>query len=138
MHLGSDDKPQKISQQAHKILLIEDDPVLKEMYLERMKMEGFIVDSARDGNEGLDKMRSFLPDLVLLDLIMPELSGFEALEIAKKDPSIAHIPIIVLSNIRAEVEDLMKKGAARFILKSDSTPSQVIEEIKETLSKKSN
>lgn len=118
-----------------KILIVEDDPFLLKMYSKKLQVEGFEVEIAKDGEEGLIKIKSFLPDLVLMDLMLPKLNGLEAIEKAKSDPATKNIPILVLSNLSAttDTEEAVKKGAIGYLIKSDYTPSQVIDKIKEIL-----
>lgn len=118
-----------------KILIVEDDPFLLKMYIKKLQVEGFEVETAKDGEDGLAKIKSFLPDLVLMDIMLPKLSGLEAIEKAKADPLIKNIPILVLSNLSAsaDTETAVKKGAVGYLIKSDYTPSQVIDKIKQFL-----
>lgn len=118
-----------------KILIVEDDPFLLKMYSKKLQIEGFEVEIAKDGEEGLIKLKSFKPDLVLMDVMLPKLNGIEAIEMAKADPTTKNIPILVLSNLSSTVdsETAVKKGAVGYLIKSDFTPSQVIEKIKEYL-----
>lgn len=118
-----------------KILLVEDDIVLQKMYLDKFVHEGFDVAVASDGGEGLSKMKSFHPDMVVLDLLLPTMTGFEVVDMAKNDPLLRDIPIIVLTNIFADGEDLVKnKGVKSFLLKSNVTPDDVVKKIRALLS----
>lgn len=120
-----------------KVLIIEDEESLRDVYREEFESEGFTVETASDGHEGIEKMASFLPDLVLLDLMMPKMSGFDVLKNAKDNPALKNIPIIVFSNINPDVQDLLKNwGAVNFLLKADNTPGQIVERVKEVLKKK--
>lgn len=118
-----------------KILIVEDDPFLSKMYSKKLQVEGYEVEVAKDGEEGLAKLKSFLPDLALMDLMLPKLNGLEAIERAKADPKIQNIPILVLSNLSATIdtETAVKKGAAGYLIKSEYTPSQIISKIKELI-----
>lgn len=118
-----------------KILLVEDDQVLLKMYQDKFTLEGFEVLTAIDGQGGLLKMRQDCPDIVLLDLLMPKVSGFELLKEAKDDPEVNHIPIIILTNIIADAQDLVKNwGADYFLLKANTTPEEVVKKVKLLLS----
>lgn len=111
-----------------KVLIIEDDESLREVYREEFNSEGFTVETANDGQEGVERMVSFMPELVLLDMYMPKMSGFDVLKMVKNMPEIKNIPIIVFTNINPDVQDLMKNwGVAYFLLKADNTPGQVVE-----------
>ncbi|MBI2337953.1 response regulator [Candidatus Daviesbacteria bacterium] len=116
-----------------KILIVEDDPFLLKMYVKKLQVEGFEVEIAKDGEEGFSKLKSFMPDLALMDVMLPKLSGIEVLEKAKLDPQIKNIPILVISNLSTstDTETAIKKGAAGYLIKSDNTPSQIIEKIKQ-------
>lgn len=117
-----------------KVLIIEDDESLRDVYKEEFESEEFTVETANDGNEGVEKMASFLPEIVLLDLMMPKMSGFDVLRNVKANPVLKDIPIIVLTNINPDVQDLLKNwGATSFLLKADNTPEQVVEKVKEVL-----
>lgn len=117
-----------------KVLLIEDDVVLQQMYRDKFTHEGFEFDIAVDGGEGIAKMKSFLPDIVLLDLMLPTTSGFDVLDLVKNDPELSHIPLIVLTNIFADGEDLVKnKGAKAYLMKSNTTPDDAVKKVKSLL-----
>lgn len=118
-----------------KILIVEDDPFLLKMYAKKLQIEGYEVETAKDGEEGLSKLKSFMPDLALMDLMLPKINGLEAIEKAKADTQTKNIPILVLSNLSAttDTETAVKKGAVGYLIKSDFTPSQVISKIKEIL-----
>lgn len=105
------------------------------MYAAIFKKDGYAVDIAHDGHEGFEKMKSEHPSLVLMDIIMPGLSGLEAVELAKHEPSIKAIPIIILTNLpdSIEVQNALRLGAADCIVKSESTPTQVVERAKKFL-----
>lgn len=118
-----------------KILIVEDDHFLLKMYKKKFEVGGFQVDVAEDGVMGLEKMKSFSPDLVLMDIMMPKLNGLEALDKAKIDPELSKIPILVLTNLStaSDAQAAVKKGAVGFLVKSDVTPSQVIAKVKSIL-----
>jgi len=120
------------------LLIIEDDAQLAEMYEAKFKLSGYDVDIGHDGAEGFDKMKREQPDLVLLDLMMPNLDGMTALKHAKADPVTKDIPIIVLTNLSDDtnVRDAIKFGAAGYIVKSDQTPTEVVNKIKNVLAAK--
>ncbi|HWY80232.1 MAG TPA: response regulator [Candidatus Sulfotelmatobacter sp.] len=117
-----------------KILIIEDDKILLEMYKDKFTNERFDVQTAIDGQAGIEKMKAFQPDVVLLDLIMPNINGFEFLKLIKIDPIFNKIPVIVLTNIYADAEDLVKNwGVKYFLLKSDYTPETIAEKVKQII-----
>jgi DNA-binding response OmpR family regulator len=121
----------------NKILLIEDDKILLEMYQDKFTHEGFEVLTANEGQEGFNKIKTFRPDIVLLDLIMPKVNGFEFLKLVKADPTLKNIPILVLTNIFADAEDLVKNwGVEYFLLKSNYTPENIMDKVKEIVASK--
>lgn len=118
-----------------KILIVEDDPFLLKMYSKKLQLVGYQVEIAKDGVEGLVKLKSFMPDLVLMDVMLPKLNGLEAIDRAKADPQTKNIPILVLSNLSAtaDTETAVKKGAVGYLIKSDYTPAQVVSKVQELL-----
>jgi len=117
---------------AKKILIVEDDRFLRELIARKLTAEGFNVAEAVDGEDGLRKIKEEKPALVLLDLILPGIDGFEVLAKAKEDPVTSAIPIIILSNLgqREEVEKGLKLGAADYLVKAHFTPGEIVEKIK--------
>ena len=118
------------------ILLIEDDELLSRMYKNKLTNQGFAVTCAFDGEDGLAKIFSLKPDLVLLDIMMPKLNGQIVLARAKENPTTKNIPIIILTNLAGahDAQTALLAGAKSYIIKSDYTPTQVVERIKEILS----
>lgn len=117
-----------------KVLLIEDDKILLDMYKDKFIHEGYEVQTAIDGKEGFEKMLTFNPDIVLLDLIMPNKSGFDLLELRKNNQKVNKIPILVLTNIYADTTDLLQNwGVSYCLLKSNYTPEEVVEKVREIL-----
>jgi CheY-like chemotaxis protein len=120
-----------------KILIVEDDPVLQEMYKDKFTSAGYEVHATAYGLEGISLMKQINPDLMLLDLILPDTTGFSVLDTVSSDPSVNTIPIIVMTNIYADGEDLVKNhGVKSFVLKSNSTPNQILEKVKVLLGQK--
>jgi DNA-binding response OmpR family regulator len=118
-----------------KILIIEDDKFLRELISRKLVSENYTPVEAKDGEEGLKKIKDEHPDLVLLDLILPGIDGFEVLAQAKQNPKVAEIPVIILSNLgqRDDVEKGMTLGAADFLIKAHFTPQEIISKIKYVL-----
>src|SRR3989338_6525425 len=119
-----------------KILLVEDDPLMIRMYQRKLSSDGYNVDLAVNGEEGLVKIRSFRPDLVLLDIMMPKLNGLQVLERVKSDPTIAAIPVVILTNLGGSQEDIergLELGAVAYLVKSAYRPDQVLAKVKEVL-----
>jgi len=118
-----------------KILIVEDDPFLSEMYSTKLLQEKFEVELAGDGREALKKAAESHPDLILLDIVLPKMDGFETLGKIKKDPALKHIKVIALTNLgqKEEVEKGLSLGADDYIVKAHFTPSEVINKVKQIL-----
>lgn len=123
---------------AAKILIVEDDKFLRELMTRKLNNEGFDLQEAIDGEEGLKKLETFKPDIILLDLILPGLDGFETLERIKDNPQTSEIPVLILSNLgqRDEIEKGLKLGAVDFMVKAHFTPEEIVGKIKSILSNK--
>jgi len=117
------------------ILIIEDDKFLRELIARKLIKEGYEISEAVDGEEGMKKVKEEKPDLVLLDLILPGIDGFEVLSKMKEDPALASIPVIILSNLgqKEDVEKGLKLGAVDYLIKAHFTPGEIIEKIKAAL-----
>jgi len=117
------------------MLIVEDDLELAKMYEQKLTSAGYQVDIAHDGIEGFEKMKLEKPNLVLMDILMPNMNGLEALQKAKQDPETRTIPIVILTNLSgtAERRKAMDEGAADYIVKSEFTPSEVVQKIKTVL-----
>ena len=120
---------------AKKILIVEDDKFLRELIARKLTDEGFDIVEAVDGEDGIKKIKETKPDLVLLDLILPSIDGFEDLSRVKGDVSLTSIPIIILSNLgqKEEVEKGLELGAVDYLIKAHFTPGEIIEKIKNIL-----
>jgi DNA-binding response OmpR family regulator len=114
-----------------KILIVEDEPFLSEMYQTKFVGLGYTVVTAENGQEGIDKMRSEKPTLVLLDVIMPEMDGYEVLRRVRKDEDLKDQLIVVFSNLGQdeEITKGIQMGADDYLIKSNLTPSQLAEKI---------
>ena len=117
---------------AKKILIVEDEEILLNLLKSKLEKLGYTVYSALDGEEGLKAIRETMPDLVLLDIIMPKMGGFEVMEEMQKDLSIKDIPVIIISNSGQPVElDRAKQlGARDWLIKTEFDPQEVITKIK--------
>ncbi|OIP23190.1 response regulator [bacterium CG_4_10_14_0_2_um_filter_33_32] len=125
-------------EKKEKILIVEDDKSLREMYQLRLSLNGYDVLEASDGEEGLDVAIKEKPDLILLDIMMPKMSGMDVLDILKSTPETKDIPIVVLTalaeeNVKAKG---LVYGAEDFLIKSQIMPGQVVEKIEKVLAKK--
>jgi two-component system, OmpR family, alkaline phosphatase synthesis response regulator PhoP len=121
-----------------KIALIEDDDNIREMYRLKLEEDGFTVKTAKNGKEGLDMLKSFWPDVVLLDLIMPEMNGEEMLlELRAKDWGKDFKVVIMTNTGREEAPASMNNlGITRYVVKAEQTPAQVEDIVKSILSEK--
>ncbi len=120
---------------AKTILIIEDDKFLRELIVRKLNEEDFEVSQAVDGEEGIKKIIEEKPDLILLDLILPGIDGFEVLARMKKESALSSIPVIILSNLgqKDDVEKGLKMGAIDYLIKAHFTPGEIIEKIKVAL-----
>jgi CheY-like chemotaxis protein len=117
------------------VLIIEDDPLVSRMYQTVFEFEGFDVELARNGEEGLEKLKKNKPKMVLLDVMMPKMSGIEVLQEMKADPKTKNIPVVVLTNLSGDkdAEKALELGAVKFIVKSKNRPKQIVAQIREIL-----
>lgn len=117
------------------ILLVEDDQFLIEIYTTKFKQAGFSIRKVGDGDECLRKLKEEIPDLLLLDIVLPSLNGWEILRKIKEDAHLKNIKVVVLSNLgeKQEIEKGIKLGATRYLVKAHYTPSEVVEEVKKIL-----
>ena len=120
-----------------KILIIDDDPFIVDMYVIKLKEEHFLIETAHDGREGLKKIKEFNPDVVLLDVVMPIMDGFGLLEALKTQSGSCAAKIILLTNLgqQQDVERGMHLGADDYLIKAHFTPSEVVAKIKALLQK---
>ena len=113
------------------IMIIDDDPFILDMYVLKLKEQGFAVDTASDGRTGLEKIREQKPDVVLLDVVMPSMDGFEVLTEIKKDFPEPPPHVVFLTNFgqKEDIERGMELGAEDYIIKAHFTPSEVAEKV---------
>ncbi|MEO5949824.1 MAG: response regulator [Candidatus Saccharimonadales bacterium] len=118
-----------------KIAIIEDDPVINQMYRMKFEADGFDVQLADNGERGVTMVEKFLPDIILLDLQMPHMGGAEALENIRAKSWGKTIPVIILTNLGEEEapKSLRALGIHSYIVKADLTPRQVVGRVKEAL-----
>ena len=118
-----------------KIAIIEDDPVISQMYRMKFEADGFNVQLANNGKRGVALVEAFSPDIILLDLQMPEMSGDEALAEIRKKAESKNTPVIILTNLGEEEapKSLRALGIHSYIVKAELTPRQVVQRVKEAL-----
>lgn len=118
-----------------KILFIEDETALQKTFGDILKKEGYEMASALDGENGLKSAKAKGIDLILLDLILPKVNGFEVLKQLKGDPKTKNIPIIVLTNLEGikDVDKALELGATTYLVKSQYSLREVVEKIKKIL-----
>lgn len=116
---------------AKKILLIEDEKIMIDLLQRKLTQKGYEISVARDGEEGLKVMREVRPDLVLLDIIMPKMGGFEVMEEMGKNKELKKIPVIVVSNSGqpVELDKAQKLGAKDWLIKTEFDPQEVIDKV---------
>ncbi len=114
-----------------KILIIEDEEILSNLLQKKLTAEGYEVEVAKDGEEGMEKVRETIPDLVLLDIIMPKKGGFEVMEEMSEDENLSSVPIIVVSNSGqpVEIDRAQNLGAKDWLVKTEFDPQEVIEKV---------
>jgi len=119
------------------ILFIEDESSLQKTFSDFLRSEGYEIISALDGETGLRLAKEKNLDLILLDLILPKVHGFEVLKELKTDPKTKEIPIIVLTNLEGmgDVEKALELGATTYLVKAQYTLEEVVEKIKEIIEK---
>lgn len=124
-----------------KILLVEDDDGVIELYSERFSLENIDLVSAVNGKDGLKKLKKQKPDIILLDIKMPEMNGFEFLKEIKKMKEMKGVPVLLLTNVGESKIDMNSEltfalGIEGYLIKAKNTPDQVLERVNEVLDKK--
>lgn len=120
---------------ANRILIVEDDDSIRNLYSIKLKNSGFEVETAENGKIGLDMCKKFNPELILLDVMMPVMDGFEMLGKLRKVKEFEDTPVIILSNY-GEVDQMTEgftTGATDYLVKAEHTPSDVVEIVENTL-----
>ena len=116
---------------AKKILLVEDEELMINLLQRKLTKEGYEISVAKDGEEGLKAMREVKPNLVLLDIIMPKMGGFEVMEEMGKNKELKKIPVIVISNSGqpVELDKAQKLGAKDWLIKTEFDPQEVVDKV---------
>ena len=120
-----------------KVLLVEDDPLVYRLYQKLFKLENFEIETAENGQIGLDKLKTFHPDIILLDVMMKTMNGLDMLTKLKADKATADIPVVVLTNVAdMRITQLASEhGAVTVLIKSQSEPADVVGMVKGVLAK---
>jgi len=118
-----------------KILLVEDDPFLIEIYTTKFKQAGFIVDVVENGEQCLKRVSEDKPDVLILDIVLPDMDGWGVLKEIKKNSQFKDMKVIILSNLgeKGEIEKGINLGAVRYFVKAHYAPSEIVEEVKKIL-----
>lgn len=118
-----------------KILIVEDDTFLAGIYANKFEREGFEVVLAVDGEAGIKLAKKEHPDIILLDILLPKLDGFEVLEQLKVEKDLHAIPVILLTNLgqKEDVDKGLKLGAADYLIKAHFMPAETVEKVKKVL-----
>ncbi|MFH1046666.1 MAG: response regulator [Patescibacteria group bacterium] len=118
-----------------KVLIVDDDSFLSGIYATKLEIEGFQVVTARDGEEGLKLAVAEKPAIILLDVLMPKLDGFETLKRLKIDLVTKDIPVIMLTNLgqKEDIEQAIQDGAVDYLIKAHFVPAEAVDKIKTVL-----
>jgi len=118
-----------------KIIIIEDEKILLDLLKDKLVKEGYEVIVALDGQTGLAKIKQEKPDLILLDMVMPKMGGFEVMRELNKDENLAKIPVIIISNSGqpVELEKAKKLGAKDWLIKTEFDPKEVVNKVNKQL-----
>ncbi|HSX58129.1 MAG TPA: response regulator [Candidatus Saccharimonadales bacterium] len=112
------------------VVLVEDDALFVKMYQKKFSKEGISLEVALDGEAGFNKIKEVKPDLAILDLMLPKMSGTEVLRKIRSDESLKEIPVIIMTNLNAssdEVNQAMELGVKETVLKTDVVPEKIVE-----------
>ena len=122
---------------GEKILIVEDDPFLLSMYVTKLELANYGVLQASDGALGLETAKKDKPALILLDILLPEMDGFEVLTALKQDERLKDTPVILLTNLgqKEDIEKGLELGAVDYLIKAHFTPQEVMQKISTALGK---
>ncbi len=118
-----------------KILIVEDDPFIVDIYAAQLKARGYSVDTANDGQMALEKIKNNCPDLLLLDLILPNMDGWEVLKNLRQDPRTKDLKVFVISNLNQNdnADNITHFNVAKYFLKIQTTPEEISNAVKEVI-----
>ena len=116
----------------NKILIVEDDDFLRSLAVTKLEKEGFVVTMAADGQSGLASVTADKPDLIILDLMLPVMSGFDVLKQLKSDDATKDIKVIVFSNLgeESDIKTCLDLGANDYLVKANFTLDELVDKIK--------
>lgn len=126
------------NQNIKMVFVVEDDKFMRNLLINKLQKEGFQTEGIPSGEEALELMKTKTPNLILLDLILPNMDGFEVIQHLKSDPRLSNIPVLILSNLgeKKDIEKAEEIGVAGFLIKANFTPSEIIKKIHDLLNKK--
>lgn len=126
------------NQNIKMVFVVEDDKFMRNLLINKLQKEGFQTEGIPSGEEALELIKTKTPDLILLDLILPNMDGFEVIQFLKSDLRLSNIPILILSNLgeKKDIEKAEEVGVAGFLIKANFTPSEIIKKIHDLLNKK--
>src|SRR3989338_2368413 len=120
-----------------KVLVVEDEEILLTALREELTTGGYEVEGAGDGVEGLEKTKSFKPDLILLDLLMPKMDGIEMLQKLKADSSTRDVPVVILTNLSdyEKISEALSLGAMDYLVKANYKLEDLLEKVRTVLAR---
>lgn len=132
--MDNSDQTQKTN--IKKILLVEDEDSIRDLYKRQLDLEGYETDAKSNGKEGLEAANTNTYDLILLDIMLPDINGLEILKQVKQNPTTKNTPVIMLTNLGQDVtiKQGFELGAEGYLVKASYTPDQIIQEIKNVIS----
>jgi DNA-binding response OmpR family regulator len=118
-----------------KILIVEDNKTTAKLYRKYLESQGYEIENAYDGQEGLVKVKEFKPDLILLDIVMPKMDGISMLKELKKDPKTNKLPIIMLTVLKTSetISEAIASGITHYLVKTDYSLEELGQKVKELL-----
>ena len=127
-----------VSKSLPHIFFVEDDTFLANIYKTKFEMEGFKISHADNGKSGLDGIKKHMPDIVLLDILLPKMDGFTVLKALKEDNTVKEIPVILLTNLgqKDDVEKGLELGATDYLIKAHFKPSETVAKVRKVLGMK--
>ena len=123
-----------------KVLIIDDDEVLRDLLEKKLTRNDYEVQTAEDGEKGLKKIRKDKPDLVLLDIIMPNMGGFDVLKEMNEDEDLKSIPVVIVSNSGqpVEIDKAKEMGVKDWVVKTEFDPEEVLKKVVDQIGKSEN